>query len=64
MVVFQVESDVTDLQFFSTPLVLGTNGIEQNLGMGTLIDFEQEALEAMKPELSGSIAKGIKFANQ
>lgn len=60
----QVESDVTELQFFSTPLLLGPNGIEANLGMGTLIDFEQEALEKMKPELSGSIAKGIKFANQ
>merc|ERR1712176_855664 len=59
-----VESDVTDLQFFSTPLLLGPNGIEANLGLGTLIDFEQEAMEAMKPELSGSIAKGIKFANQ
>jgi malate dehydrogenase len=55
---------VTDLQFFSTPLLLGANGIEANLGMGTLIDFEQEALEKMKPELSGSIAKGIEFANK
>ena len=60
----QVESDVTDMQFFSTPLLLGPNGVEQNLGMGTLIDFEQEALEKMKPELTGSIEKGIKFANQ
>jgi len=59
-----VESDVTDLQFFSTPLLLGPHGIEANLGIGTLIDFEQEAMEKMKPELSGSIAKGIKFANQ
>jgi len=59
-----VESDVTELQFFSTPLRLGPNGVEENLGMGTLIDFEEEALEKMKPELSGSIAKGIKFANQ
>jgi len=59
-----VESDVTDMQFFSTPLLLGPNGVEQNLGMGTLIDFEKEALEKMKPELTGSIEKGIKFANQ
>lgn len=59
-----VESDVTDLQFFSTPLLLGPGGVEENLGMGTLIDFEQDALEKMKPELKGSIEKGIKFANQ
>jgi len=59
-----VESDVTDLQFFSTPLLLGPNGVEQNLGMGTLIDFELDALEKLKPELAGSIDKGIKFANQ
>lgn len=59
-----VESDVTDLQFFSNPLLLGPNGIEANLGMGTMIDFEQECLEKLKPELSGSIAKGVAFANQ
>jgi len=59
-----VESDVTDLQFFSTPLRLGPSGVEENLGLGTLIDFEQEALEKMKPELKGSIEKGIKFANE
>lgn len=60
-----VESDVVpELQFFSTPLLLGPNGVERNLGMGTLIDFEQEALEKMKAELAGSITKGINFANQ
>lgn len=59
-----VESDVTDVPFFSTPLVLGPQGVEKNLGLGTLNDFEKEGLEKLKSELQGSIEKGIKFANQ
>ena len=59
-----MESDVTDVPFFSTPLILGPNGVEQNLGLGTLSDFEKDGLEKLKPELQASIEKGIKFANQ
>merc|ERR1712152_93657 len=36
-----VESDVTEAKYFATPLVLGPNGIEKNLGLGTLTEFEQ-----------------------
>merc|ERR1711970_1397746 len=56
-----VASDVTEAKYFATPLVLGPNGIEKNLGLGTLTSFEQDLLAAAIPELNGSIAKGEKF---
>merc|ERR1711887_275669 len=57
-----VESDVTEAKYFATPIVLGPNGVEKNLGLGVLTDFEKGLLEAAVPELQGSIAKGEKFA--
>merc|ERR1712117_367499 len=57
-----VASDVTEAKYFATPLVLGPSGVEKNLGLGTLSEFEQGLLAAGIPELKGSIAKGEKFA--
>merc|ERR1712112_135775 len=57
-----VASDVTEAKYFATPLVLGPTGVEKNLGLGTLSEFEQGLLAAGIPELKGSIAKGEKFA--
>merc|ERR1712107_212152 len=56
-----VESDVTEAKYFATPLVLGPNGIEKYLGLGTLTEFEQGLLAAAIPELIGSIKKGEEF---
>merc|ERR1712098_785686 len=56
-----VASDVTEAKYFATPLVLGPNGIEKNLGLGTLTEFEQGLLAAALPELIGSIKEGEKF---
>merc|ERR1739844_791219 len=57
-----VASDVTEAKYFATPLVLGPSGVEKNLGLGTLSEFEQGLLAAGLPELNGRIAKGEKFA--
>lgn len=57
-----VQSDVTEAPFFATPILLGKNGIEKNLGLGKLNDFEKELLKAALPELKGSIKKGVEFA--
>ena len=43
---------------------LGKNGVEEIFGLGTLSDFEQQGLEALKSELKSSIEKGINFANK
>merc|ERR1712054_526181 len=51
-----VESDVVpECQWFSTEVVLGPDGIEENLGLGALDDFETqklaEAIEELKPSI-------------
>lgn len=57
-----VRSDVVPgLSYFSTPLVLGKNGLEKNLGLGKLSDSEQKMIEAAKAELAASIKKGEDF---
>ncbi|GAU93445.1 hypothetical protein RvY_05384 [Ramazzottius varieornatus] len=59
-----VESDVTEASYFSTPLLLGKNGIEKNLGLGELNEYEQKLLEKGLPELISSIKKGEDFVRQ
>ncbi|XP_061387620.1 malate dehydrogenase, mitochondrial [Musca vetustissima] len=58
-----VQSTVTEAAFFATPLVLGKNGIEENLGLPKLNDYEKKLLEAAIPELKKNIQKGVDFAN-
>lgn len=59
-----VKSDVTEASYFSTPLILGKNGLERNLGLGKLSDFEQQLLKAAIPELKKNIQKGVDFVNK
>ncbi|XP_043648553.1 malate dehydrogenase 1, mitochondrial [Drosophila teissieri] len=56
-----VESDVTEAQFFATPLKLGPQGIAENKGLPDLDDEERKALDCMLPILKESIEKGIKL---
>jgi malate dehydrogenase len=56
-----VRSDVTEAKYFSTPLLLGKNGIEKNLGLGQLNDYEKELLSKAIPELNKNIKKGEDF---
>jgi malate dehydrogenase len=53
---------VPEVSYFATPLLLGENGIERNMGMGQLSDFEKTKLEELIPELQKNIAKGEEFA--
>lgn len=59
-----VVSDVTESEYFSTPLLLGKNGLEKNLGLGKLSDYEQELLKAAIPELKKNIKAGVDFAKK
>lgn len=52
---------VSGLEYFSNPLLLGKNGLEKNLGLGKLNDYEQKLVEAAKAELQASIKKGESF---
>lgn len=56
-----VRSDVTEAKYFSTPLVLGKNGIEKNLGLPKMNDYEKALLEKAIPELQSNIKKGEQF---
>lgn len=59
-----VRSDITEAKYFSTPLLLGKNGIEKNLGLGTLNAFEQDLLAKAIPELKKNIQAGEDFINK
>ncbi|MGL5991386.1 MAG: malate dehydrogenase [Plesiomonas sp.] len=58
-----VEDDGQYSRFFAQPVVLGPNGIEEYLPIGTLSAFEQNALESMLPTLRDEIALGEAFVN-
>ncbi|XP_067864072.1 malate dehydrogenase, mitochondrial [Heptranchias perlo] len=57
-----VRSEETESPYFSTPLLLGKNGIEKNLGLGKLSAFEEKLVADAIGELKGSIKKGEDFA--
>lgn len=59
-----VKSDVTESTYFATPLVLGKNGLAQNLGIGNVNKYEQELIKNAIPELKASIKKGEDFVNK
>jgi malate dehydrogenase len=60
-----VKSDaVPGVDFFSTPLELGKDGVSKILGTGTLTPYEQELVNAAVPQLVGNVAKGVEFASK
>lgn len=59
-----VKSDETEAKYFSTPILLGKGGVEKNLGIGKLVDYEIDLLQSAMPELLANIKKGEDFVNQ
>jgi len=59
-----VKSDIGSAGYFSTPLVLGKNGMEKNLGLGKLSKYEEKMVAEAMDELKKSVKKGIDFANK
>uniref|UniRef100_A0A2P2HXJ0 Malate dehydrogenase n=1 Tax=Hirondellea gigas TaxID=1518452 RepID=A0A2P2HXJ0_9CRUS len=57
-----VRSDVTEAKYFSTPILFGKNGIDKNMGLGKLTDFEAKLVKEALSELNSSIKKGEEFA--
>lgn len=53
---------VPGFPFFASRVLLGKDGVSKVYGLGKLDAFETKALEALKPELMGSIEKGVAFA--
>ncbi|XP_065877445.1 malate dehydrogenase, chloroplastic [Euphorbia lathyris] len=61
-----VQSDLTELPFFASRVKIGRKGVEAIISgdLQGLTEYEQKALEALKPELKASIDKGIAFAQK
>ncbi|XP_009778649.1 malate dehydrogenase, chloroplastic isoform X1 [Nicotiana tabacum] len=61
-----VQSDLTELPFFASRVKLGKNGVEALIpsDLQGLTEYEQKALDALKPELKSSIEKGIGFVQK
>jgi len=58
-----VESTVQPgLRWFSSPVDIGKEGIEQIHGIGNINAFEKQKLAEMQAELASSIEKGVEFA--
>lgn len=57
-----VESDVVPgCQWFSTEVTLGPDGIEENLGIGAIDEYEEKKLAEAIEELKPSITEGVEF---
>merc|ERR1712113_740736 len=59
-----VASNLTESSYFSTPILLGPEGIKSNLGLGNLNAYEEELVKKGLPELMGSIKNGIEFVEK
>ncbi|AWX13339.1 malate dehydrogenase [Mergibacter septicus] len=58
-----VEGDGKYARFFAQPVRLGKFGIEELLPIGTLSQFEQQAIDAMLSTLQADIELGERFVN-
>lgn len=59
-----VKSDETEASYFSTPILLGKSGLEKNLGLGKLMEYEANLVKNAMAELKGSIQKGEDFVHK
>ena len=59
-----VASNVTELPYFATKVRLGPSGAEEVMPIGDITEYEADWLAKLKVELTGSIQKGVDFANQ
>ncbi|XP_069136333.1 malate dehydrogenase, mitochondrial-like [Argopecten irradians] len=59
-----VKSNETDSSYFATPILLGKNGVEANLGVGKMIEYEIQLVSEAKEELQANIKKGEDFVAQ
>eukprot|EP00736_Rhodelphis_marinus_P008311 Rmarinus@m.22736 len=56
-----VQSDITEAEFFSSPVSLGKDGWESVHGFGPISASEQAGLDSMMPDLLAQIKKGKEF---
>jgi malate dehydrogenase len=49
------------VEFFSSKIELGVNGVEKIHELGNVTAYEQELINEAVSQLKGNIAKGVKF---
>lgn len=60
-----IKSDVyPELSYLATPLILGKQGVEKNLGLGELNDIEAKFFCESVKILRKDIETGVKFAKE
>ncbi|XP_048873093.1 LOW QUALITY PROTEIN: malate dehydrogenase, mitochondrial-like [Brienomyrus brachyistius] len=59
-----VRSEEGKCTYFSTPLLLGTNGVKRKQGLGKLSAFEEKLVAEALNELKASIRKGEDFVRE
>jgi len=57
-----VQSEVTDLPYFASKVVLGEKGVTKVLGLGDLSEHETKRLEVVKAALKVEINTGLEYA--
>ncbi|GAA57357.1 malate dehydrogenase [Clonorchis sinensis] len=57
-----VHGEVSECEFFAAPIALGVNGVEKNMGIGKLNEYEIQLLQKLIPELQKNIKRGKEFA--
>ncbi|PKY50691.1 malate dehydrogenase, NAD-dependent [Rhizophagus irregularis] len=57
----QVKNVVNELDYFSSNIELGKNGVEKIHPLGNISEYEKNLLDAAIPELKANISKGISF---
>ncbi|KAL3797777.1 hypothetical protein ACHAWO_000394 [Cyclotella atomus] len=59
-----VESNLTEAQYFASPVKFGKNGVEEILPLGELSAYEKQWFDKMMPELKKQIQKGVDFVKK
>jgi len=60
----KVQQSVDGLEFFSTNVELGSDGVAKAYPLGELTGFEKDLLKEAIPELRVNIDKGVKFITE
>jgi len=59
-----VKSDLTDLPYFASKVVLGEKGVVKVLPLGELSEYEKTRLEEVKKQLKDEIDTGLAYAKE
>ncbi|CAJ0753955.1 15482_t:CDS:2 [Entrophospora sp. SA101] len=61
---FQLKNTIDNLEYFSTNIELGPNGVSKILPLGNLTEYEQSLLKAAISQLKANINKGVSFMTE